>query len=203
MQTETIAVFAGSFLLLAATPGAGLAMILSRTLGAGRASGFAVVTGLVLGDFVFMGLAMLGLSAAASALGPWFAVIKYAAAAYLVWLGWRYLTAPAPTITLSSHTPRGLWRDVASGLLVTMGNPKPLLFYGALLPSFLDMTRVGLADYATLAGIVVCISYPVCGAYIVAAHRARQVLLNSRAAKRLNQASGAMFIGSGLWVAAR
>ncbi len=203
MNLNSTLAFTGAFFLLALVPGPGLAMILSRALGSGMAAGFAVTTGLILGDFVFMGLAIVGLSALASTMGPLFEIVKYAGAAYLVWLGIKALRADAKPVELQAQKSTGLWREVAMGLLVTMGNPKPIFFYGALLPLFLDLSAVGMSDMAMLALVVIVVSYLVYGGYMLLLERARRLLLSTRAAKRLNQATGAMFIGSGLWVASR
>jgi threonine/homoserine/homoserine lactone efflux protein len=201
MSLESTTAFATMFLLLALAPGAGLAMILSRTLGAGMSAGFAVTTGLVIGDFIFLGLAAAGLSALATALGPLFEVIKYAGAAYLLWLGYRAFADAAKPITVTAQAGHGFWKDMIFGLLVTLGNPKPLLFYGALLPSFLDIGSVGARDYAILGAIVVVISYAVYGGYMVLIARTRQMLRSTQIIKRLNQATGVVFIGSGVLVA--
>lgn len=203
MTLESAAAFAAAFFLLALAPGPGLAAIVSRTLGSGLASGFAVTTGLVVGDFIFMGVAVVGLSAIAAAMGPLFQVVKYAGAAYLVWLGYHAITSAARPIAVERQASVTLWRDVGIGLLVTLGNPKPILFYGALLPTFLDMTRIGVADYAVLAAIVVGISYLVYGGYMLLADRTRRLVASTRAIRRLNQATGTMLIGSGVLVATR
>lgn len=203
MTLESAAAFAAAFFLLALAPGPGLAAIVSRTLGSGLASGLAVTTGLVIGDFIFMGVAVVGLSAIAAAMGPLFQVVKYAGAAYLVWLGYRAITGAARPIAVEQQASVTLWRDVGIGLLVTLGNPKPILFYGALLPTFLDMTRIGTADYAVLAAIVVGISYLVYGGYMLLADRTRRLVASTRAVSRLNQATGTMLIGSGVLVATR
>ena len=203
MALESMLVFAGTFFVLAVTPGAGLALILSRTLGSGMAAGFAVTTGLMLGDFVFLGMAIAGLSAMAQAMGPWFQVVKYAAALYLIWLGYCAFTQAAQSVTLETAPQRPWWKDVGMGLLVTLGNPKPLLFYGALLPSLLDVTAIGLRDYAALCGIVIAISCLVYGAYMALVERARRMVMSARALQRLHQASGIVFVGSGLLVATR
>ena len=81
MTLEMTAGFVGAFFLLAVSPGPGLAAILSRTLGGGMPSGFAVTAGLVIGDAIFLCIAMVGLSAIASAMGPMFQIVKYAGAA--------------------------------------------------------------------------------------------------------------------------
>jgi threonine/homoserine/homoserine lactone efflux protein len=203
MTPESVFAFAGTFFVLAVTPGAGLAMILSRALGSGMAAGFAVTAGLMLGDFAFLGMAIAGLSAMAQAMGPWFQAVKYAAALYLVWLGYCAFTQAAEAVTLESAPPRPWWKDVGMGLFVTLGNPKPLLFYGALLPSLLDVTAIGVQDYATLCSIVIAISCLVYGAYMVLVERARRMMTSTRAIRRLHQASGTIFIGSGVLVATR
>jgi threonine/homoserine/homoserine lactone efflux protein len=203
MSLESTTAFATMFLLLALAPGAGLAMILSRTLGAGMQAGFSVTTGLILGDFVFLGLAAAGMSALATALGPLFEIVKYAGAAYLFWLGYRAFADAAQAITVTAQAGRGFLRDMGFGLLVTLGNPKPLLFYGALLPTFLDIRAVAVHDYAILGGIVVVISYAVYGVYMLLFARTRQLLGSTKSMKRLNQATGVVFIGSGIVVATR
>lgn len=204
MTLETAAAFAIAMFLLAVSPGAGLAAILSRALGSGPRAGFAVTTGLVLGDFTFIAIAMVGLSAIASAMGPMFQIVKYAGAAYLLWLGYKaFKSADKPIEIAAEGSGTPLWRDVALGLFVTMGNPKPIFFYGALLPTFMDMAAIGIADYFTLAAIVCLISYPVYGAYIYAVERSRRLVASTRTVRRLNQATGVMLIGSGIAVAAK
>ena len=203
MSFETTAVFAFAFLLLALAPGAGLAAILSRTLGSGLNSGLAVTTGLVVGDFIFLGVAMAGLSAIAAAIGPLFQLVKYAGAAYLMWLGYRAFRAASKPIEIEVRKGTALWRDVGLGLLVTVGNPKPILFYGALLPTLLDVRSIGWSDYLVMSGVVVGISYAVYGGYMLLLERTRRFLTSDLATKRLNQATGTMLFGSGILVATR
>jgi threonine/homoserine/homoserine lactone efflux protein len=203
MTFSSLITFAAAFFVLAASPGAGLATILSRTLGSGMACGFAVTTGLIIGDFLFLGVAMVGMSAIASALGPLFQVLKYAGAAYLIWLGIQALWAAAQPITVAPADAPSLRRGVASGLLVTLGNPKPILFYGALVPTLLDVSAIGAREFLTLGAIISVISYVVYGAYMMMIERARRLLLSTRAVKTMNVAVGSMFIGSGVLVATR
>ena len=141
-------------------------------------------------------------------MGPMFQLVKYAGAAYLVWLGYKALTNRDVPIDIAAQSSGARssgarWRDVALGLVVTMGNPKPILFYGALLPTFLDMTKIGLTDFLIMAGVITAISYPVYGAYIALVERSRRLLASTRAVRRLNQATGVMLIGSGIAVAAK
>jgi threonine/homoserine/homoserine lactone efflux protein len=202
MTIDSIALFSLAFFLLALAPGAGLAMILSRTLGSGITAGLAVTAGLVVGDFIFMGIAAAGMSAIAQTMGPMFQVLKYLGAAYLLWLGYKALTAEAKPIEVQAQrSGSSRLREVMMGLLVTLGNPKPILFYSALMPTLMNMSSISFNDYVVLGSIV--ISTIVYGAYMLVIEKARRMLLSSSATKRLNQATGTMFIGSGIWVATR
>jgi threonine/homoserine/homoserine lactone efflux protein len=87
--------------------------------------------------------------------------------------------------------------------MVTLGNPKPILFYGALLPTFLDLSIVTAGDFMILMSVVVAVSFIVYSGYILLIERARSLLSSTRAAKRLSQATGVMLIGSGVAVASR
>ncbi|HET6157902.1 MAG TPA: LysE family translocator [Dongiaceae bacterium] len=203
MTFESAIAFAIGMFLLALSPGPGLATIVSRALGSGPVTGLAVTAGLVLADFFFMGVAMVGLTAVAAALGPLFQVIKYAGAAYLIWLGYRAFRSSGKPMMVAPRNGSGLVKDVGLGFLVTLGNPKAILFYSALLPTFLDMTTIHVADFLLLAAIVVVISSLVYGSYIFLAERSRR-LLSSRSVSRIfNRLTGSILIGAGIAVAAR
>lgn len=203
MTLEMTAAFAGAFFLLALSPGPGLAAILSRSLGSGMSAGLAVTAGLIIGDALFLAIAMVGLSAIATTMGPMFQVVKYAGAAYLVWLGIQAWRAAGKSIEINTNSSGALWKDIGLGLAVTLGNPKPILFYGALLPTFLDLTTVTVGDFMTMMLVVIVVSFIVYGGYMLAIERARRLLASTRAVKRLNQATSVMLIGSGVAIASR
>ena len=203
MTYQMTAAFAVAFFVLALSPGPGLAAILSRSLGSGLPAGLAVTTGLVIGDAIFLGIAMIGLSAIANTMGPMFQVVKYAGAAYLVWLGIQAIRAATKPVEIQAIPSAPLLKDVGLGLVVTLGNPKPILFYGALLPNFLDLSSVTSGDFTILMAVVVAVSFVVYSGYMLVIERARRLLNSTRTVKRLNQATGVMLIGSGLAVASR
>ena len=203
MALESAIAFAIGMFFLVLSPGPGLATIISRALASGPMAGLAVTAGLVLADFFFMGVAMVGLTAIAAAFGPFFQIVKYAGAAYLLWIGYRAFRSTASPLVVVPRSGKGMIKDVGLGFLVTLGNPKAILFYSALLPTFLDMTRIRFADFLILAAIVVVVSYVVYGGYIFLAERSRR-LLSSRAASRLfNRLTGSVLIGAGVAVATR
>ncbi len=203
MTPESAVAFAVAMLLWAALPGPGLAAVVSRALVSGLRAGFAVIAGLVAADFIFLGVAVLGLSVIATAMGPMFQVVKYAGGAYLVWRGYRIFVAAGAPPAAEAEAGSAIWRDSGLGLLITLGNPKAILFFGALLPAFVDMTAVGFGDFLVLAGIVAGASCLVYGGYMALADRARRLLSSAKAFRRLRQASGAVLIGSGIAVATR
>jgi threonine/homoserine/homoserine lactone efflux protein len=203
MTLATAIAFAIAMFFLAIVPGPGVAAIVSRTLGSGMNAGLAVITGLAVGDTVFLVLAIGGLSAVASVIGPLFQAVKYVGAAYLIWLGYKALTAKAAPIDIAPATTMSPWRETSIGLLVTLGNPKPILFYGALMPTFVDITKVGVGDVGVLVTIVVTVSYIVLGGYAYLAHRARTLLTSRSAVGRLNKVTGGLLIGSAIMVATR
>jgi threonine/homoserine/homoserine lactone efflux protein len=90
-----------------------------------------------------------------------------------------------------------------AGLAVTLGNPKVVAFYLALLPTLIDLPRVGLFGYVELAGISVVILTAVFGAYVLAAARARALFRSTRAMRLLNRAGGTMMAGAAVAVAAK
>ena len=140
-------------------PGPGLALVVSRALGAGRRAGFAVITGLVLAVVVFLGIAFVGLLAIAAAMGPMFLVVKYAGAAYLIWRGYRLIVAKDSVVDVETARRGGLWQDIGLGLLATLSNPKAILFFGALMPTLIDMTAVAAVDFLVLSSIVAGVSF--------------------------------------------
>lgn len=195
--------FTAGMMLWAALPGPGLAIVVSRALGSGRKAGFAVITGLVLADVLFLGIAFVGLLAIAAAMGPMFQIVKYAGAAYLIWRGYRLIVAPENAVAIKADRHGGLWQDVGLGLLATLSNPKAILFFGSLMPTLIDMTVIAAVDFLVLAAIVAGVSFILYGSCVILADRARHLLTSKRAAKCLSKVTGSIFIGSGVVVATR
>ena len=103
MTLEYIVASAAGMILWTALPGPGLAIVVSRAFGSGRKVGFAVITGLVLGDILFLGIAFNGLLAIAAAMGPAFQIVKYAGAAYLIWRAYRLIVATDSAVAVKTE----------------------------------------------------------------------------------------------------
>jgi threonine/homoserine/homoserine lactone efflux protein len=204
MDVAALVLFAGTLAVAAASPGPGVTALVARVIGRGLAGAGAFAAGLIVGDLVWLAVAILGLAVVAQTFHEAFAVIKYAGAAYLVYLAWRMWVAPVAARDIEADAHRdGRLRLFLAGLALTLGNPKVVAFYLALLPNLIDLPGVGLFGYVELAGIAVVILTTVFGAYAVAAARARALFRSPRAMRLLNRAGGTMLAGAAVAVATR
>ncbi|MEQ8937458.1 MAG: LysE family translocator, partial [Gammaproteobacteria bacterium] len=153
---ETITLFA-IMLALAAIPSASVALVVTRSATLGVTNGIAVSAGIVLGDLVFILLALAGLSVMAQAMGSLFMIIKYLGAAYLLWLGYTLLTAKS-TIEIPAQNPTGKRNLLASflaGFMLTLGDIKAIVFYVSLFPVFIDLSSLQIADILIIVAVTV------------------------------------------------
>lgn len=207
LSPESLLAFTLAMFLLALSPGPGFLMVVARALTGGFAAGLAAIAGLVLGDIVFLLLAILGLSALASVMGEFFLAVKILGAAYLIWLGiktWRSRPdLPRAEAAEVGRRPMSHWRSALVGLCVTLGNPKVILFYGALLPTFIDMSSLAPADVAVMIAVVAAVLFLVLGVYAFLAARAGRLMKSTRAVTWLNRATGGLLVTAGIAVATR
>jgi len=203
MTALSLFAFAGAMFLLAITPGPGVFATVARALASGFLHASVVVAGIVAGDLVFLLLAIFGLAAVAELMGGFFTLVKFAGAAYLVWLGiglWRGRVGateatPIEEISWSSN--------FLSGLFITLGNPKVILFYLGFLPAFVDLTTLSAADVVMIATVVSVVLGLTMLGYAYAASSARQLFRSPGARQLLNRASGGVMIATGTVLAAK
>src|SRR5688572_20777650 len=142
----------GFILILAAAaaiPGPDIAAIVGSGLSGGLPRAFSVVLGIMLGHAVWMTAAFTGLAALALALGGAFILIKAVAVAYLLYLAWKLWTAPvaASPDDMGTTGAASNRAGVVTGVLVSLSNPKALVFFSAVMPSILPMEKLSLADF--------------------------------------------------------
>lgn len=132
------AAYVAACLLLAATPGADMALFLSRTLAGGRAQGFAAQAGANAGLVVHTCAAALGLSALLAASAHAYEAVRIAGALYLIWLAWGAVRhGSALKLKVGESARGGLRGAFASGFLINVSNPKIVLFFVTFLPQFI------------------------------------------------------------------
>ncbi|MHB8916320.1 MAG: LysE family translocator [Thiobacillus sp.] len=185
-------------LALAAMPSSSVALVVARSVSAGRVSGAVSALGIVAGDLVFVAMALIGMSMLAEWLGAFFSVVKYCGGAYLIWLGFCLLKSKSsPTVQRTTHRMPLFAADFLAGLFLTLGDIKAILFYASLFPALVDMESIGLWDISLIMAITavtvgsVKLAYAVFASKIVDKFRGR---VSSEAPRKLG---GALMIGCG------
>ena len=157
-EPSTLAVFALAALALIAVPGPNIIYITTRSLADGRRAGMVSVLGVETGTLIHVAAAAAGLSALLASSAAAFAVVKYAGAAYLVYLGVRTLLARDPAEQERDQPPPApLGRVYRQALLVQVLNPKVALFFLAFLPQFVDPDRGAAPVQILVLGAVVAV----------------------------------------------
>ena len=201
MDMTTVIAFAAAFFVFAASPGPDNMTIVARTITHGAPSGFAYGAGTVVGILIFLALAAFGLSILASEMGVVMTVLRYAGAAYLIWMGIKMWTAEPVVPQLQPVTNRrGLASVFATGIALNLGNPKMPLFYVALLPNIVGASLT-LDHLAALTAVVVAVEAVVIGGHVALAVRARALLREPKVIRRVNRTAGGVMVGAGVAVA--
>lgn len=203
MDLIGLLVFAAAYLVAVASPGPGIAAIVARVLGRGLTGAIAFIAGFIVGDLVWFTVAATGLAMVASSFATLFLVIKYAGAAYLLYLAWRLWTAPAQPVTApEARRERGSGLFLA-GLAVTLGNPKVIVFFLALLPTVVDLEALTATGFLEIALAITVIQSLVLAGYAIAAARARRLLTSPRAIRLVNRGTGTVMVGAAAAIVSR
>ena len=203
MTLAALLTYATALFIAAAIPGPGMTAIVARALGSGFRETFFMGLGLILGDIVYLTAVVLGLAFVAQAFGEIFIVIKFAGVVYLAYIAWKLWTAGLIKHDIAARKPSSAGMAFLSGLLVTLGNPKTMLFYIALVPTLIDIRSVGPRDYACLVAANIVVLLAVLIPYIVLASRARALLKKPRALQRLNRVAAGILAGTAAFIATR
>lgn len=204
MDWHGIVVFAIAYGLVVISPGPGLASFVGQILGHGIKAAPAQALGIYAGDLVWYTLAATGLAALANTFAGVFVVMKWLGAAYLLYLAYRmWRTAPQKLDAAADRGPMSHWNLFVSSLMVTLSNPKAIVFYLAVLPAIVDLRHLSLADYAIGLALIAVILFAILGVYAVAAHAARGFFRSPHAMKMLNRVSGTAIAGAAVVIAAR
>lgn len=203
MDLSALLVFALALTVAAASPGPTVTALVARVLARGTSGAFAFMLGLQLGEIVWLTAAVLGLAFIAKTFALGFLVLKYAGAAYLLYLAWRMWTAPANTADTPTPKAEHPVRLFLTAVALTLGNPKIMVFYLALLPNLIDLEAVTALGFSELIAVTLVVLTLVDGAYVLLATRVRLVLRSPRAMRLVNRGAGALLAGAAAAVATR
>lgn len=203
MTLHAVSVYAFALLLMAMAPGPFIAALLPRSMTYGFRRTTPLIWGAVAGDMIWAAAALFGLAAAAQLWAPALALVRFGGAAYLIWMGWKMLAAPPEALTMAEAGEAGDFRATFfSGLAVTLGNPKPALFYLALLPVFFDIGGLSGGEKVLILAVIPPVLLIVLGAYAALAAEAGRRLKTPGGALWLNRVCGGAMILAGAALAA-
>jgi len=129
MDHSHLLVFAAAYLAVLLLPGPGVTALVARVLAWGTHGLPAFIAGFVVGAVLWFTIAATGLAVLASSFATIFVAIRYAGAAYLLYLAWKFWTAPARPMDVSQTTPDERGRLFLTGLAINLGNPKVIVFF--------------------------------------------------------------------------
>jgi len=197
MTILNLLAFASAMFLLAVSPGPGVFATLARALASGFSHAAVLVLGIVLGDIIFLLLAIYGLSSMAEILGSFFSFVKYGGGLYLLWLGIKIWRAEPHSREVKGVQEDSWRKNFLSGLIITLANPKVIFFYLGFLPTFMDLSSLTNGDILAISAVVIAVLGTVLLSYAFLATRASKIISSKQNQKRLNRCAGGVMVTAG------
>jgi threonine/homoserine/homoserine lactone efflux protein len=201
LSPESLLALFGAMLIVALVPGPAVFAVIARTFSSGFSRGLMMIIGITLGDFIFILLALFGLSIISEIMGTTFLIIKYVSAAYLIWLGVNLIQSKATAEDIKASKESSLMTNLATGLMINLGNPKAIVFYIGLFPAFIDVNNVVAADVLAIMGVATLAFGSVNICYALLALRAKKMLKSPNASSLINKTAGTIMVSTGTLVA--
>ena len=200
MTLSSIAALFGTMIVLAMIPSPSVFAVVARSMASGFIHGLVTAMGIVVGDFIFIILAIYGLSAIAETMGSLFVIVKYLGSAYLLWLGINLCRSKSKIFEVKGIRESSWLSNFLTGLLTTLADHKAIFFYMSFFPAFLDLSKVSVWDI----GIILIITVIAVGGskigYAYMADRARFLFKSARAKRGINIIAGTVMIGTGIFL---
>ncbi|MFM1863926.1 MAG: hypothetical protein RLZ26_2448 [Pseudomonadota bacterium] len=197
-----LALYAGALVLLFITPGPVWVALGARALSGGFAAAWPLAVGVSLGDALWPLAAILGLNWIVAVWGDVLGLMRWVAVAMFLGMGWALWRKAGRALAADSRLTRpGAWAGFAAGVTAILANPKAILFYMGLLPTFFDLSRVTPADIAAIVALSMLL--PMVGNLIVALSidRVRATLTSEAARRRIDRVAGGLMIAAGIVIA--
>lgn len=203
MELTALLIFAGALLVAAGSPGPSIAALVARVISRGAGDVLPFLAAMWIGEAVWLTLAVFGLASLAQSFHLVFVAIKWLGVAYLLYLAWKMWIAPVAVGEEAMPERGSALRLFATGLAVTLGNPKIMMFYMALLPSIIDLTRLTLTGWGELVATMLAVLVAIDLAWVALAARARTLLRSPRAMRLTNRMSAGLMTGAAAGIASR
>lgn len=203
MTLASVLVFAAALFIAAGSPGPSIAALVSRVLTKGWRDVLPFLVAMWVGETVWLSFAVAGLSAIAESFQPVFVAIKWIGVVYLLYLAWKMWFARTDGADGELPESRSAAKMFFAGLTVTLGNPKIMMFYVALLPSIIDLNGVTLIGWLELVAAMLIVLATVDILWIMLANKARKFLKSPRALRIANRISAGTMAGAAAAIATR
>jgi threonine/homoserine/homoserine lactone efflux protein len=203
MTLSSLLIFAAALFVAAGSPGPSIAALVARVISKGWRDVLPFLAAMWVGEAVWLSLAVFGLAFVAQTFHYAFVVLKWVGVAYLAYLAWKMWTAPAAVREGALPNDDSPARLFFAGMAVTLGNPKIMMFYLALLPTIIDLHAITVPGWAALTATQVSVLIVIDLAWTAAAAQARRVLKSVRAMRIANRISAATMAGAAAAIATR
>jgi threonine/homoserine/homoserine lactone efflux protein len=195
MTLSGLLVFWTTYAIMVATPGPGVAAVVARALARGTAGLPAFIAGFVLGDLVLFGIAAAGFAVLAHSFEPLFLAIKWFGLAYLLFMAVRIWQTPiTDSIETGATNPDSSFALFTTSFSLTLGNPKAILFFVAILPSVLNLEALSLSGFLVVTLVIAITISAILSVYALTASQARSFIA-SRSARRALARITAIILG--------
>jgi threonine/homoserine/homoserine lactone efflux protein len=203
MDLSALLIFAGALALAAGSPGPSIAALVARVIARGHQGVIPFVAAMWIGEAIWLALAVFGLSVIAQTFHWAFLIIKYMGLAYLAYLAYKMWTAPVTVKEGELPPSDSSFRMFLTGLAITLGNPKIMIFYMALLPTIIDLGHVSLVGWGELTFTMFLVLAAIDLSYVFLAARARQFIRSAKAMRLANRCSALAMGGAAVTMATR
>ncbi len=198
LDATQIVTYATALGVAAAIPGPGMTALLARSVGSGALAAYAMLAGLIIGDLTYLSFAVFGMAVLAKSFSVLFVAVKWGAIAYLCYLAWSFWhAAHQPISTTEKPSRKDLLTAALSGYTITLGNPKTIAFYLALLPLAIDLESISVQSWALILVPLTALVLIVVGSvFILGALSVRRTLASDRAQKLLHRGAAVTMLSA-------
>jgi threonine/homoserine/homoserine lactone efflux protein len=200
MSLQVYLAFVAACIALALLPGPVVTLMIANGLRYGTRAALTNILGVQMGLAIVIGIVAVGLTSLMATMGYWFDWVRFAGAAYLVWLGIKLIRFPVEGVKTDEPPPPPRGGFFLQGFVVLLSNPKVLVFFGAFIPQFMDMNRDHVSQVTLLGVTFMVIAGLTDGLYALLAGRAR-TFFSARRTRLVSRISGGFMIGGGIWLA--
>ena len=200
MSLQLYLAFLLACIALALLPGPFVTLVIANGLRHGTRAALTNIVGGQVGLAIIISIVAIGLTTLMATMGYWFDWVRFAGAAYLVWLGIKLVRAPMVAVKADAPPPPPRGGFFLQGFVVTLSNPKVLVFFGAFIPQFMDMGKDHFSQVALLGATFMIAGAITDSIYALLAGRAR-LFFSARRTRSLSRVSGTFMIGGGIWLA--